>query len=117
VIVAVAPPEGVTVVGLTKHVGGIGFDRFDVIVHARLTVPLKPVPATSVRLDDAVPPGSTANGVNAAMEMVKSWPAARGDRANNAAEKQKTIAPLCTLRNLILDVSEGNLNMNSFDST
>ena len=73
-IVAVALPEPLTDGGLRLHVGGVAFGCGRTW-QVRSTVPVKPVPATSVTRDVADPPGLIANGSNAAIVRVKLWPA------------------------------------------
>jgi len=72
VIVAVAEDGGVTVVGLTVQAGGEVVVCGDETWQVRSTVPVKPMSAPIVMLDEDVPPGATASGENEAACRLKS---------------------------------------------
>ena len=85
VTVAVAPADGVTVVGLTAQAGVDVVACVEETWQVRATVPVKPLIAPTVMLEEDVPPGATASGENGAACRVKSaWAEADDSRVRNA---------------------------------
>jgi hypothetical protein len=99
VTVAEALALGVTVDGLTVQTGGsTTVVTVDVTTQARSTVPLKPLIAPTVMVDDEVPPGATASGLNGAACRVTPWADASDGRARQAASRHRVAMPVCRMR-------------------
>ena len=60
--------------------------------HVRSTVPVKPVPATSVTSEVAEPPGLIAYGSNVAIVSVKLWPAEDPTQVKRRMGTTRTLA-------------------------
>lgn len=112
VIVADALAGAVTVVGLTEQTGGsIRFWLVEVTTQLRVTVPVKSSTDPTVIFEDAVPPGATASGENAAACRLKFCAAAPAGRIRitRAAHSHRAATPECRVRSA--DFAELNLRV------
>jgi hypothetical protein len=117
VIVAEALALGVTVDGLTVQTGGsTTVVTVEVTAQARSTVPLKPLIDPTVMVDDEVPPGATASGLNVAACRVTPWADASIGRASQAANRHTVAMPACRMRRVRGDCEEffGESNLDEF---
>jgi hypothetical protein len=98
-MVAEASAGAVTVVGLTEHVGGsIVPTVVEVTTQLRVTVPVKPLSAPTVMFEDAVPPGATASGENAAACNVKFCAVAADGSTRKAVHRHRAMMPAQRVR-------------------
>jgi len=112
VIVAVALAGGVTDAGLTVHVGPFVVTSGDVAWQLNATVPLNPPTAPIWRIDDDVPLGAIASGLNAVAVNVNSlvpWAEATGTTAHAASRLNTAIPKIRFVFNLDLDHSDFNM--------
>lgn len=88
--VSVALPVGVTVDGLTMHVGVSVVATVAVTPQVKETVPVYPLAAVTSIDDDVVPPGATAFGVNGEIcsvnSVVPTWAEAKGASISHASK-------------------------------
>jgi hypothetical protein len=113
VIVADASAGAVTVVGLIVQTGGsIRLWLVEVTAQLRVTIPVKPSTDPTVIFEDAVPPGATASGENAAACRLKFCAAAAAGRIMRAAHTHKAATPACRVRNP--DFGELNFDIRNF---
>jgi hypothetical protein len=114
VIVTAAFAGGVTVFGLTAHVGVEVVICVDETWQVKSTVPLKPLTVPIVMLEEDVPPGATASGENGAACRVKSaWAAAGESKVRNAVVTHKAASAACPAR--IFSLGFDNLNFDNLD--
>ena len=122
--VADAPPEAVSVAGLTTQVGKklLVIATVGVTVHPSVTGPTNPEPATIVRFAEDVPPGAVASGLmEPGAVKVKSGCAKAAGTNTSAAHAQASTNPARLLRSIHFEVNPSILNMsrlvsNTFDS-
>jgi len=122
VIVAVAVAGTVTDCGLTVHTGVSVVCCDDVTWQLRLTVPLNPLTDPTWIVEDDVPPGAMASGLNDEACRVNSdvpcWACAnetdRQATASAAAIRQADIPARRPLIDFTLDSNHPDLNMHEF---
>jgi hypothetical protein len=120
VTVAVALAGTVTDAGLTAHVGVSVVCCADVTWQLRLTVPLNPLTDPIWMIEEDVPPGATASGLNDAAWRVNSLvpcpTATDAERQQKKAEiitiRQREAVARCPMIDFTLDSNHSALNMN-----
>jgi len=118
VTVTDAPPEAATEGGLTAQVGAM-IPGVTIVVDTwqpRVTVPVNPVPATTVMFAALAPPGSIAAGKGKGASFRVNCPDAKDGVARKAAKSPTRHIPV-RVSNFILGFNVSDLNMSWFRFT